>query len=268
MKTCTALVMILFMFSIKTYATQEAYILYIKSGKLNSFSNEYEKFEMEFDGKVKWKINQSGLMFTPGCGNEASSYQGKLTDEEINQLISLVEKAIESQPDKKKNPRKSKGVDKTLKLLVDDKSLSSLILKNTNELIKLNEYMTKLQLNLSPQSILRMNAKILKNGKLKVRFNYFGKDPYLFLLPRKAKDAFRLSGHEVSYEDGAPFESIQFNHLMREKDITLNITSKIKNIKKQQLRYSNRNILHHSNTDFVKGQLTPESMNVCTGIND
>lgn len=249
-----------------SYASIDAYILYIKSGKINSFSNEYEKFELEFDGSVKWEINQSGLMLIPGCGNEAGSFSGKLTDVEINTLVKLAEKVIHSQPKNEIKPSKSKGIEKTLQLILGDRVLTSNISKSTLELKKFNEYVENLKQNLSPQSIMRMNAKVLNNGKLKVRFKYFGKGPYLFLLPKKAKDAFRVPGYDIIYDKKLGFKSIEFSKSNRVKNIIFKLVPNGDKVKTEKLRYSNRNILHNAKNDFVNGQLIPKSINICTQV--
>ena len=53
-------------------SNNEIYFTYIKSGKINSFEEEYEKIEVDFNGEISWAINQSGFTFDAHCGNETS----------------------------------------------------------------------------------------------------------------------------------------------------------------------------------------------------
>lgn len=249
-------------------SNNEIYFSFIKSGKINTFSNEYEKIEVDFDGEIIWSINQSGFTFDSRCGNETSEFKGKISQDKINKLSKIALKSINSQKkvDLDAPLGKGRSLTKRIKLLLKDESHSAVVSDQTKETDALYQYLDELTNNLNPSSILRINARIINKDELEVMFKYFGKGPYSLLIPKRAADAFHIANHKIKYKNKIPKEIVKLSYQKRVFNLNLKIERLGGDKKIQYLKYSNKLALHHAKDDFSKGEFRPTSANLCTNI--
>jgi hypothetical protein len=259
--------MLLFAFSCAVLQAQDIYLDYRLGGSIDSTSEKVERYELDFDRQMTWFSNSTGGIDEPDCSSDVAHYQGEIKQADVKELAQKARAAIKSLKPEPGPGVPVRGFSKRLKLVVGDEALSG-NLASSEEMpaawAEMEELFNRLGKTLAPKKMLNMSARSLDQNRIQVRFQYFGKEPFLLMLPLKAQDAFVINGYELEYGAGPAQEMQQMGRARKVIDVTLKLKAVGANAKATRVYYSNKQNMHHAQTDATQGHLRPDSANLCS----
>ncbi len=258
-----------FCFILTVAASEETYLEYRIGGSLGARAESLEKFELDFDQHFIWFSNETGGLDEPGCMTDIAEFSGKLTQNETDLLIKKAHEAALAVPASVSDGIPVKGITKRLKLIVGDNSFSA-NLSGQDELPKAWEEMDvmirQLTQKLAPKKMMSMSARLLNTKHLQVRYQYWGKKPFVLIIPNDPALAFKLQGYRLEYVQRPAMELQQMGPTRKSIDLTFKLFPIAEEIEISKLYYANKQAMHHANMAFMKGHLRPDSINICSVV--